>query len=80
MNPKTTKDLNYYLNLRYRIELIPEVDGWGAVIPELPGCVGAGDTIVQALAMLEDAKSGWFASALKHGDPIPEPTLMTEAA
>jgi len=67
------KDLSFYMSLRYRIELVPAEDGWGAIIPELPGCIGAGDTIEDALAMLEDAKQGWFASALKHGDPIPEP-------
>jgi len=70
------KDLNYYMSLHYKIELIPEKDGsWGAVVPALPGCVGGGDTIAEALEMLEDAKSGWFASRLKHDDPIPEPTF-----
>ncbi|MBL8132988.1 MAG: type II toxin-antitoxin system HicB family antitoxin [Anaerolineae bacterium] len=69
------KNLDYYLSLRYRIELVPESDGWGAIIPDLPGCVGGGDTIEEALAMLEDAKQGWFTSALQHGDPIPEPSL-----
>jgi predicted RNase H-like HicB family nuclease len=59
--------------LRYRIELVPASDGWGAIIPELPGCVAGGDTIEEALSMLADAKQGWFASALKHGDPVPEP-------
>jgi antitoxin HicB len=74
MNP-TIKDLDYYLRLRYRIELTPEEDGWGATIPDLPGCVGGGDTITEALEMLEDAKRAWLTSALAHGDPIPEPEL-----
>jgi predicted RNase H-like HicB family nuclease len=80
----TTKNLSYYMNLHYRIELVPEEDGsWAALVPELPGCLGAGDTITEALEMLEDAKSGWFASRLKHSDPIPEPqfapTMLVEA-
>lgn len=70
------KDLNYYMSLHYKIELNPEEDGsWGAIIPELPGCVGGGDTIPEALEMLDDAKTGWFTSRLKHGDPIPEPSF-----
>jgi predicted RNase H-like HicB family nuclease len=78
MKPTKTKDLDYYLNLHYKIELLPQEDGsWGAVIPELPGCVGGGDTIAEALEMLEDAKRGWFMSSLKHGDSIPEPILAT---
>ncbi|MDX2137038.1 MAG: type II toxin-antitoxin system HicB family antitoxin [Chloroflexota bacterium] len=68
-----TKDLEYYLGLRYQIVLVPEDDGWGAIIAELPGCVGAGDTIPEALAMLDDAKRGWMAATLDRGYPIPEP-------
>lgn len=76
MEPTRVKDLDYYLNLRYKIELIPQEDGsWGALIPELPGCVGGGDTIAEALVMLDDARLGWLTSRLKHGDPIPEPSL-----
>lgn len=72
------KDLNYYMQLRYKIMLVPEVDGsWEALIPDLLGCVGGGDTIAEALAMLEDAKQNWFANRLKHGDPIPEPNFIT---
>jgi antitoxin HicB len=68
------KSLDYYLSLRYRIELLPEADGsWAAVIPDLPGCIGAGETIAEALEMLEDAKVGWLTSRLKHNDPVPEP-------
>lgn len=74
MNP-IIKDLDYYMRLRYRIELTPEEDGWGAIIPDLPGCVGGGDTISEALEMLEDAKRAWLTSALAHDDPIPEPEL-----
>lgn len=68
-----TRTLDDYMALRYEIVLVPEEDGWGALIPKLPGCVGGGDTIAEALEMLEDAKRGWFLSALDHGDPIPEP-------
>jgi predicted RNase H-like HicB family nuclease len=68
------KDLNYYMNLRYKITLTPEVDGWGALIPDLLGCVGGGDTIAEALEMLENGKRGWFTSRLAHHYPIPEPS------
>lgn len=68
-----SKSTTHYIGLRYRIILTPEDDGWGAVIDELPGCVGGGDTIQEAITMLEDAKLGWFQSALDHNDPIPGP-------
>jgi predicted RNase H-like HicB family nuclease len=63
VKPTNVKDLDYYLNLRCKTELIPDKEGgWGALIPELTGCVGAGDTIAEALEMLEDAKVGWLTS------------------
>jgi predicted RNase H-like HicB family nuclease len=62
------------MHLPYTIVLIPEEDNtWGALIVELPGCVGAGRTIIEALEMLEDAKQGWLISSLNHDDVIPEP-------
>lgn len=67
-----------YMQKRYRIIITPEVDGWGAIIPDLPGCIGGGDTPAEALAMLEDAKRGYFLSALEHGDYIPEPSTSYE--
>jgi len=73
------KDLNYYLNLRYTIELIPipEEDGggWRAVIPELGryAFVGDGDTIEEALAQLEEVKRDYFEDWYKKGIEIPEP-------
>ena len=71
--PIKTKDLDYYLGLRYTLILIPEEDGWGALVWELPGCVGAGDTIEEALAMLEDAKRLWLTYSFEEGHAIPEP-------
>jgi predicted RNase H-like HicB family nuclease len=67
------RNLDDYMSLRYKIVLTPEEDGWGAIIPQLPGCVGGGETIAEALEMLNDARRSWFMSSLKHGDVIPEP-------
>ncbi len=64
---------DYLLSQRYRVILQPEEDGWSASIPDLPGCIGAGDSITEAFAMLEDAKSSWIEVSLKKNLPIPEP-------
>ncbi|MBZ0319289.1 MAG: type II toxin-antitoxin system HicB family antitoxin [Anaerolineae bacterium] len=68
------KNFEYYLSLRYEIVLKPEADGWSASIPELPGCIGAGDTIAEALEMLQDAKHSWMEASLLKDLPIPEPS------
>ena len=70
---KKSKDLEYYLALPYSILLVPDEDGWYAEIPELPGCMTAGDTKEEVLELIEDAKQSWLIVSLEHGDPIPEP-------
>lgn len=68
------KTLEYYLSLPYKIVLHPSPEGGYAVeIPELPGCISQGDTVEEAMAMIEDAKRAWIADALEHEEPVPEP-------
>lgn len=80
MEKQMIKNIDYYMALHYPIILTPEEDGWGAIIPDLPGCVGGGDTIEEALIMLEDARRGWLESALTHNDFIPEPSTYPKTA
>ncbi len=51
-------------------------DGFLVEVPDLPGCVTAGETEMEALENLPEAMAAWFESALEHGDPIPEPTRV----
>jgi antitoxin HicB len=75
METLKTKDLTYYMSLRYKILLTPEEDGWSATFPDLPGCLAAGDTIQEALELLEDAKQSWISASLQHQLPVPEPSV-----
>jgi predicted RNase H-like HicB family nuclease len=72
-----TKDLNYYLDLAYKIEITPEVDadgtGFNAEIPLLKGCMAFGETVEEAYEMLMEVKQAWFDIALKRCWKIPEP-------
>jgi len=69
------KDINYYMSLDYRIEVIPdrEEGGYALHCPELPGCITCAETIEQGFEMLEDAKESWFAACIENGTLIPEP-------
>jgi predicted RNase H-like HicB family nuclease len=46
---------------------------YGVEFPDLPGCVTAGRTLDEALAMAEDALTGHLSVMAEHGDPIPAP-------
>jgi predicted RNase H-like HicB family nuclease len=69
------KDINYYMCLPYRLELLPDTEegGYAAKYPDLPGCITVGDTMMEALANAEDAKRAWIEAQLEDGTPIPEP-------
>ncbi len=47
--------------------------GFLAEVPDLPGCVTAGESEEEALELLRDAMAGWLTVSLERGLPIPEP-------
>ncbi len=66
-----------YLKLSYKIVLLRnEDDSYFAKIEELPGCITEGETIADAIAMIEDAKKNWIATAIDAGIEIPLPESM----
>ncbi len=73
------KDLRYYMNLPYKIEIraIPESEGGGyvALLPEFGRftLAGDGDTPEEALRSLDEIKEIMFREWLEQGLPIPEP-------
>ncbi len=69
------KNLEYYMNLPYKTELIKDTEKncYVAYCPELEGCITSGKTTIEAIENIEDAKKAWLSSALEHEDPIPEP-------
>ncbi len=53
-----------------RFELAEE-GGYVVSVPELPGCVTQGETLEEALAMVQDAIASLLTVAEEYGDPIP---------
>jgi predicted RNase H-like HicB family nuclease len=47
---------------------------WGAWSPDLPGCIAAGDSKDETVALMREAISGHIEVMAEHGDPIPEPS------
>jgi len=59
--------------MRYTV-LIYEDAGeklFGAVVPELPGCVSQGETLDEALANIRQAIEGHLAAVAEHCEDIP---------
>jgi len=59
----------------YRVVLEPEPDGsaWNVSVPALPGCFTYGKTVTQALERAHEAITGFVASLVDLGEPIPPP-------
>lgn len=74
------KTVDYYMELPYRMEVIPdnEEGGFVASFPELPGCITVGDTIEDVIQNIVDAKRAWLESELAIGATIPAPEDLKE--
>lgn len=62
--------------MRYPIVIEPGTEhaAWGVVVPDLPGCFSAGDTLEEAMIQAEAAIAGWMESTLDAGQDIPPPS------
>jgi predicted RNase H-like HicB family nuclease len=58
----------------YAVVIEGEDDSFSAYVPELPGCVAAGESISVVEWLIRDAIRLHVGSLRDHGDPVPEPT------
>ncbi|MCL5045721.1 MAG: type II toxin-antitoxin system HicB family antitoxin [Actinobacteria bacterium] len=47
--------------------------GYVVEIPDLPGCLTQGETLEEAMEMIQDAKKCWIETCIEFGRPVPEP-------
>ena len=61
------------MTTRYPIAIEPGTDrtAFGVVVPDLPGCFSAGDTLDEAMTGVEEAVAAWIDAALDAGEAIP---------
>ena len=52
-------------------------NGFSAYVPDLPGCVAAGDTRVETEALIREAVAEHLELLREGGDLIPEPQAST---
>ena len=58
------------------IELGTETTAFGVIVPDLPGCFSAGDTLDEAMVGAEEAAAAWIDAALDAGSAIPRPSSL----
>lgn len=64
--------------MRYPIVIEPGTDttAFGVIVPDLPGCFSAGDTLDDALIGAEEAAAAWIDASLDSGRAIPGPSSL----
>lgn len=62
--------------MRYPIAIEPgdETTAFGVVVPDLPGCYSAGDTLDQAITGAEEAAAAWIDATQDAGGAVPPPS------
>jgi predicted RNase H-like HicB family nuclease len=65
-------------HVRFAILLEATPTGFSAHVPDLPGCVAAGETREETLQLIRDAIEFHLEGMRLHGEPIPEPASMCE--
>ena len=60
------------------IEEGTDAEAFGVVVPDLPGCFSAGDTLDEAVDAAKEAAAAWIDTALDQGMPVPPPWSLDE--
>lgn len=63
---------------RYAVVIEKTENGYGAYVPDLPGCIAAGDTYTETEQLIREAIPFHIQGMVEHGDPVPEPSTSVE--
>jgi predicted RNase H-like HicB family nuclease len=64
--------------MRYAVVVEAGETGYGAYVPDLPGCVAAGATREEVVKLIQEAVEFHIEGLRDAGEPIPEPTSTIE--
>ena len=64
--------------MRYAIIIENDGNGCSAYVPDLPGCIAAGDTVEEVRKLIAEAVQMHLEGMREDGDPVPEPTSLCE--
>jgi antitoxin HicB len=79
ISPEIARQVDEIMRRPYRKVISGNADeGFQIEVPDLPGCVTAGETEVEALELIHDAMAAWITVALEDGQPIPGPASGQE--
>jgi len=64
--------------MRYMVVIEKGKSGYGAHVPDLPGCVAAGETREEVLGLIKEAIEFHIEGLKEAGEPVPTPSYVSE--
>lgn len=66
------------LEMKYLVVVEKSESGYGAYVPDLPGCVAAAESRDEVVRLIRDAMQFHVEGLRESGDPVPEPSSQSE--
>jgi len=66
------------MNMKYAVIVEEGKESFGAYVPDLPGCVAAGETKEEVLELIQEAIEFHIEGMREDGQPVPEPSSSIE--
>jgi predicted RNase H-like HicB family nuclease len=64
--------------MKYAVVVEKSETGYGAYVPDLPGCIAAGDSREEVVGLIHDAIEFHIEGLKADGETVPEPTSFIE--
>ena len=64
--------------MRYAIVIEESETGFGAYVPDLPGCIAVGETVEETETLIREALEFHLEGLREEGAPIPEPKTRAD--
>lgn len=64
--------------MQYTVILEQGESTWGAYVPDLPGCIAAGESRAEVLELIREAIEFHIEGLHESGQPIPKPHSVSE--
>lgn len=64
--------------MKYMVVIEKGVSGYGAHVPDLPGCIAAGETREEVVRLITEAIEFHIEGLREAGEPVPPPSSVSE--
>ena len=64
--------------MKYLVVVEKSENGFGAYVPDLPGCVAAAESREEVVSLIQEAIEFHIEGLRQSGDPVPQPTSQAE--